>query len=58
MTWDDNAEVRALLFQRQRPEYIDEWYPVEGGFQARVRLMLPAGADRSGATKYPMLVYV
>ncbi|XP_034234711.1 venom dipeptidyl peptidase 4-like isoform X2 [Thrips palmi] len=58
MTWDDNSEVRALLWTRQRPEYIDEWYPVEGGFQARVRLMLPQGMDKSGATKYPLLVYV
>lgn len=56
--WEDNAVVRARLATRLRPEFLDDWLPVDGGFRARVRLMMPPGADRSGATKYPMLVYV
>ena len=30
----------------------------DGKFQAQVRLLLPPGADLSGAIKYPMLLYV
>lgn len=32
--------------------------PVPGGFEAQVRLLIPPGADLTGTTKYPMLVYV
>ncbi|XP_052125310.1 venom dipeptidyl peptidase 4 [Frankliniella occidentalis] len=56
--WEDNADLRARLATRLRPDFYDDWVPVEGGFNARVRLYLPPGMDKSGATKYPLLVFV
>ncbi|KAK3915564.1 Venom dipeptidyl peptidase 4 [Frankliniella fusca] len=56
--WEDNADLRARLATRLRPDFYDDWVPVEGGFRAKVRLYLPPGMDKSGATKYPLLVFV
>ncbi|XP_014604197.1 PREDICTED: venom dipeptidyl peptidase 4 isoform X1 [Polistes canadensis] len=56
--WEDNKGVAELLASKAKA--IDHRYkiPVPGGFNAKVRLLIPPDADLSGATKYPMLVYV
>lgn len=55
--WDDNAEVRSKLATKLRPEYLDTEYKLTIEFTARVRLLLPPGMDKSGKTKYPLLVF-
>lgn len=57
-TWEDNADVAELVATKSMPDVKRYAVPVDGGFEAQVRLMLPPNADLSGATKYPMLVYV
>lgn len=56
---DTNDDLRRTLSNVAMPvsSYLD--VPLDNGnFTARVRLTLPADMDRSGATKYPMLVSV
>ena len=51
-------ELRTKLQERDLPEIVDIESEVEYGLRARGRLWLPPGIDKSGNTKYPMLVYV
>ncbi|KYQ46972.1 hypothetical protein ALC60_14014, partial [Trachymyrmex zeteki] len=56
--WEDNSVVSDIIVERSQPIVHRYEVPVPGGFNAQVRLLIPPGADMSGATKYPMLVYV
>lgn len=56
--WEDNEAVSELLDSKAQPIVHKYKIPVPGGFTAQVRLLIPPDADLSGATKYPMLVYV
>ncbi|XP_020285677.1 venom dipeptidyl peptidase 4 isoform X2 [Pseudomyrmex gracilis] len=56
--WEDNGEISEIIAKRSQPIVQKYKIPVPGGFHARVKLLIPPGADLSGATKYPMLVYV
>lgn len=56
--WEDNEAVAELLASKAQPIVHKYKIPVPGGFNAQVRLLIPPDADLSGATKYPMLVYV
>lgn len=56
---EDNAELQTTVRGIELPHisYMD--VPLEhGNFTARVRVMVPANVDRSGRTKYAMLVNV
>lgn len=56
--WEDNEMVTEILAEKSQPIVQRYRIPVPGGFKAQVRLLIPPNADLSGATKYPMLVYV
>ncbi|XP_072762346.1 venom dipeptidyl peptidase 4 isoform X3 [Anoplolepis gracilipes] len=56
--WEDNDAVTEIIAEKSQPIVQKYKIPVPGGFNAQVRLQIPPGADLSGATKYPMLVYV
>lgn len=56
--WEDNDVVTDIIAEKSQPIVYRYKVPVPGGFNAQVRLLIPPGADLSGATKYPMLVYV
>lgn len=56
--WEDNDVVTEIIDERSQPIVQKYKVSVPGGFNAQVRLLIPPGADLSGATKYPMLVYV
>ncbi|EZA55971.1 Venom dipeptidyl peptidase [Ooceraea biroi] len=47
-----------MIAEKSQPIVHRYKIPVTGGFSAQVRLLIPPGADLSGAIKYPMLVYV
>lgn len=57
-TWEDNDDVVELLEDKLVP--ITERFTVSlaDGFVAQVQLKLPPNLDRTGETKYPMLVNV
>jgi dipeptidyl-peptidase-4 len=56
--WENNENLRQKIEGRDLPQIIDTDVVVDEGFMAKARLWLPPGADTSGLTKYPMLVYV
>ncbi|XP_036148733.1 venom dipeptidyl peptidase 4 isoform X5 [Monomorium pharaonis] len=56
--WEDNSVVSNIIVEKSQPIVHRYRIPVPGGFNAQVRLLIPPGADLSGVTKYPMLVYV
>lgn len=56
--WEDNDVVTEIIAEKSQPIVRRYKLPVPGGFHAQVRLLIPPAADLSGATKYPMLVYV
>nr|CAD7439496.1 unnamed protein product [Timema bartmani] len=56
--WESNEAFRESVSGRSYPNWYTTQVPVDGGFNATVRLWLPPGLDTSGDTKYPMLVYV
>nr|CAD7408174.1 unnamed protein product [Timema poppensis] len=56
--WESNEVFRESVSGRSYPDWYTTQVPVDGGFDATVRLWLPPGLDTSGDTKYPMLVYV
>ncbi|XP_063236970.1 venom dipeptidyl peptidase 4-like [Bacillus rossius redtenbacheri] len=58
LLWEDNEAYRRNVSSRSYPELYTTQVPVDGGFTATARLWLPPGLDRSGATKYPLLVFV
>lgn len=56
--WDTNEEMHAMILEKATPKIEHLMVPLGHGFDAKVKLQLPPGADLSGAVKYPMLVYV
>jgi hypothetical protein len=58
VVWETNESLRQKIEGRDLPEILDTEVDVPEGFRAKARLWLPPGADTSGVTKYPMLVYV
>ncbi|CAL7939159.1 unnamed protein product [Xylocopa violacea] len=58
MVWEDNEAVSEIIAEKSQPVVRRYKVPVPGGFEARVRLLIPPNADLSGATKYPMLIFV
>jgi hypothetical protein len=56
--WEINENLRRRIEGRDLPEILNVDVNVSEGFLAKARLCLPPGADKSGHTKYPMLVYV
>ena len=57
-TWEKNEEVAGIIEGRSLPVTKKLSVPLPGGFEAKVKMLLPPNADLSGRTKYPMLVYV
>ncbi|XP_065361054.1 venom dipeptidyl peptidase 4 isoform X2 [Calliphora vicina] len=58
ITWEDNELLRATISKYALPTYEIHTLPIADGFTAKVLLQLPPNMDRSGKTKYPMLVDV
>lgn len=56
--WDRNDEVTEMISEISTPKIVHMTVPLSHGFDAKVKLQLPPGADMTGAVKYPMLVYV
>lgn len=56
--WENNEAVSEIIAEKSQPVVRRYNVPVPGGFKARVRLLIPPDADLSGATKYPMLIFV
>lgn len=56
--WEANKGVADLIAEKSQPIVHRYKLPVSNDFNAQVRLLIPPGADLSGATKYPMLVQV
>jgi len=60
-TWQDNSALRTKLLDYMEPQQRILRVPVEGGFQAGVRMTIPPHIDidsATQATKYPMLIRV
>lgn len=58
LLWENNNFVLSKLGDRALPIIERITIPVPGGFNAVVVLFLPPDIDRSGKTKYPLLVNV
>ncbi|KAK1130487.1 hypothetical protein K0M31_018619 [Melipona bicolor] len=58
LAWEENDAVAEIIAEKSQPVVRRYKVPVPGGFEARVRLLIPPNADLSGATKYPMLIFV
>lgn len=58
LAWESNEAVSEIIKEKLRPLVHRYKVPVPGGFNARVRLLIPPNADLSGDTKYPMLIFV
>ncbi|KAK4880204.1 hypothetical protein RN001_008350 [Aquatica leii] len=56
--WESNPELRSLTRSVRTPTIEKLTFDVADGFKAKVMLKLPPNIDRSGQTKYPMLVNV
>lgn len=60
-TWADNAALRTSLLNRDVPQRKFFRVPVEGGFEAVVKMQLPSHIDfekNESTEKYPMLIRV
>ncbi|KAK0086081.1 hypothetical protein PV326_005689, partial [Microctonus aethiopoides] len=58
IAWEDNDMIAKIVAEKSQPIVKRFSVPVADGFDAQVRLLIPPGADLTGSTKYPMLVYV
>ncbi|KAM7358770.1 dipeptidyl peptidase 4 omega isoform 3-T6 [Cochliomyia hominivorax] len=58
VNWEDNAELIMTLKNFAMPTVEIHTIPISDGFTAKVLMQLPPNMDRSGKTKYPMLVDV
>ncbi|XP_076624535.1 venom dipeptidyl peptidase 4 isoform X2 [Colletes latitarsis] len=58
VTWESNEAVSEIIAEKSQPVVHRYNVPIPGGFKARVRLLIPPNADLTGATKYPMLIFV
>ena len=56
---ENNFKLRNQMERKIFPEVLNLNVDVVGGsFKADVRLFLPPNMDKSGKTKYPLLIYV
>lgn len=58
MTWEDNKLLGSSVAEKSLPLVKRLTVPTQDGFKAQVRLLIPPGADLTGATKYPLLIFV
>ncbi|CAD6227686.1 GSCOCG00001366001-RA-CDS [Cotesia congregata] len=58
MTWEDNKLLGNSVAEKSLPLVKRLTVPTQDGFKAQVRLLIPPGADLTGATKYPLLIFV
>uniref|UniRef100_A0A1Y1KXZ8 Venom dipeptidyl peptidase 4 n=1 Tax=Photinus pyralis TaxID=7054 RepID=A0A1Y1KXZ8_PHOPY len=56
--WERNSDLRDLVRNVRTPVIEKHRFDLPGGFKAQVMLRLPSNIDKSGDTKYPMLVNV
>lgn len=56
--WELNTELQTKLSKVALPTVEKDTIGLGNGFTAKVKMLLPPGMDRSGATKYPMLIEV
>lgn len=56
--YETNEDLHERLSSKSMPKIVYLNIPLSSGFDARVKLQIPAHADLSGAVKYPMLVDV
>lgn len=56
--WEDNAFLHAILDNETKPIIHYQKVRLNDGFDAFVKLQLPPNIDRTGKTKYPMLIDV
>ncbi|KAK6639261.1 hypothetical protein RUM43_007532 [Polyplax serrata] len=55
---ENNSGLRNALKKKLFPEVMNFTVEVPGPFHADVRLLLPPNMDKSGATKYPLIIFV
>lgn len=58
MDWESNTRLRNEIAKIAMPQTEIHSIPIANGFTGKVLLQLPPKMDRSGKTKYPMLVDV
>lgn len=58
LDWEKNEAVLDILSKKSQPIVQRYNIAVSEGFYARVKLLIPPYADLTGATKYPMLIFV
>ncbi|XP_057327710.1 venom dipeptidyl peptidase 4-like isoform X2 [Microplitis mediator] len=58
VTWEDNKLLATVVGEKSLPLVKRFTVPIQDGFEAQVRLLIPPGADLTGATKYPLLIFV
>ena len=58
MDWDTNELLRSKLKNTAMPTTEIHTIPISNDFFAKVLVQFPPNMDRSGKTKYPMLVDV
>lgn len=56
--WENNDNLRTTLKDFAMPTVEIHTIPISDGFTAKVLMQLPPNMDRSGNTKYPLLVDV
>lgn len=56
--WQSNTELVEKLHKVELPTVEKDTIDLGNGFSAKVKMLLPPGIDRSGSTKYPMLIEV
>lgn len=56
--WENNEQISDIMKTTRFPRTEKYTFDVADGFKANVLLKLPHNLDRSGNTKYPMLVNV
>jgi dipeptidyl-peptidase-4 len=58
LLWEDNSALSEKLAAKALPVIKNLKVPVDGGFTANVRLLLPPDLDESSSKKYPAVVNV
>lgn len=57
-SWETNDQTHQYLKEKLAPSVEYENIKLSSGYNATVRLQLPPHMDKSGKTKYPMIVHV
>lgn len=56
MKWEDNDKLRDLLEEYWMPKQVNMRIPVDGGFEAAVKMFLPPNMNANQT--YPMVVNI